>query len=67
MVCAQDEAARCRDQLPWFLNFFGLRSAGFYIKWRSVGGIENAAGGLGLGFFPVQTETSRKPTVLRVS
>jgi len=23
MVCAQDEAVRCQDQLPWFLGFLG--------------------------------------------
>ena len=42
MVCAQDEAVRCQGQLPWFLNFVGLKSAAFYNKWKT--GEENSAG-----------------------
>ncbi len=42
MVCAQDEAVRCQDQLPWFLNFIGLKSAAFYNNWKA--GEENSAG-----------------------
>ena len=42
MVCAQDEAVRCQDQLPWFLNFFGLRAGRILHQVEKGEGVENA-------------------------
>ena len=42
MVCARRMKHRSQDQLPWFLNFFGLKAGRILHQVEKGEGVENA-------------------------